>query len=189
MLEPPKQIRNMRDKLKNDFYAARSKQINHASEARNIEKEFSLAKSYHMLQSAHLNTISNDKLTDFFTNHFKSRQNEIQPEVINPEKFPHLETNAVNIDSSPPTEKEIRDTINKLKNGKCRGTDNIYSEQLKYNSSKRLLSMLTLLMTVIWSTCKIPSSWLISSITCLYKNKGSRSEAKNYRGLSIMATC
>ena len=46
-----------------------------------------------------------------------------------------------------------------------------------------------LLLTTIWTTFLIPSSWLISTITCLFKNKGSRTEAGNYRGLSIMSTC
>ena len=45
-----------------------------------------------------------------------------------------------------------------------------------------------LLLTTIWTTFIIPSSWLKSSITCLFKNKGSRSEAENYRGLSIIAS-
>ena len=48
---------------------------------------------------------------------------------------------------------------------------------------------LMLLINIVWTSFKLPSAWLISSITCLFKNKGSRSEAKNYRGLSIMATC
>ena len=46
-----------------------------------------------------------------------------------------------------------------------------------------------LLISTICSSYILPSSWLISSITCLFKNKGSRSEAANYRGLSIIATC
>ena len=45
------------------------------------------------------------------------------------------------------------------------------------------------LLTTIWTTFIIPSTLLKSSITCLFKNKGSRSEAGNYRGLSIMSTC
>ena len=45
------------------------------------------------------------------------------------------------------------------------------------------------LLTTIWTTFIIQSSWLKSSITCLYKNKVSRSEAENYRGLSIIAAC
>ena len=48
---------------------------------------------------------------------------------------------------------------------------------------------LMLLINTVWTSCILPSSWLISSITCLFKNKGSRSEAKNYRGLLITATC
>ena len=48
---------------------------------------------------------------------------------------------------------------------------------------------LMLLLATIWTTFMVPSSWIISSITCLFKNKGSRSDAANYRGLSIISTC
>ena len=184
-----KQIRSLKNTLKNSFYAAKSKAINHASEARDIEKEFRLAKNYHMLKNSTVKTVDNNDLTDFFSDHFKSRHNDLQPELINPEQFSHIPSDIVDLNCDPPTEKEVGDTIKKLKNGKCRGTDGIYSEQLKYNNAKKLLSMITTLMTMIWSTCLIPSIWLTSSITCLHKNKGSRLEAKNYRGLSIMATC
>ena len=88
-----------------------------------------------------------------------------------------------------PTEKEVEDARKRFKNGKCQGTDKIYGEELKYNFSGRFMIYLLLLINTIWTSFTIPSSWLISSITCLFKNKGSRSEAKNYRGLSIMATC
>ena len=46
-----------------------------------------------------------------------------------------------------------------------------------------------LLLTTIWTSFIIPSSWFILSITCLNKNKGSRNDAANYRGLSIISTC
>ncbi len=48
---------------------------------------------------------------------------------------------------------------------------------------------LMLLINTIWTTLIIPSSWLTSSITFIFKNKGSRGEAGNYRGISIMSTC
>ena len=83
----------------------------------------------------------------------------------------------------------MQEAIKKLKNGKCQGTDKVYGEELKYNSSKRFLIYFMLLITTIWTTFILPSSWLLSSITCLFKNKGSRSDAANYRGLSIMSTC
>ena len=45
-----------------------------------------------------------------------------------------------------------------------------------------------LLLTAICKTFIIPSAWLKSSITCLLKNKVSKSEVKTYGGLSIIAT-
>ena len=69
------------------------------------------------------------------------------------------------------------------------GTDLLYPEHFKYNTSNRFLIYLMLLLTTIWTTFILPSSWLKSSITCLFKNKGSRSDAWNYRRLSIIATC
>ena len=76
-----------------------------------------------------------------------------------------------------------------FKNGKCLGTDLLHSEHLKYNNCTRFIVYVMLLLTTIWTTFIIPSTWLKSSITCLFKNNGSRSEAENYRGLSIMLTC
>ena len=83
----------------------------------------------------------------------------------------------------------MHDARKRFKNGKCQGTDKIYGEEVKYNTSNRFMIYLMLFITTIWTTFVLPSSWLISSITCLFKNKGSRSEACNYRGLSIMSTC
>ena len=50
------------------------------------------------------------------------------------------------------------------------------------------------IITPINCRCTLPyclllsGQWLVSSITCLFQNKGSRAEAKNYRGIYIMAT-
>ena len=37
----------------------------------------------------------------------------------------------------------------------------------------------------IWSQIILPEMWRNTTITALYKNKGSRKECKNYRGISI----
>ena len=108
----------------------------------------------------------------------------------NPELFPHiLPPENLTISSDIPTISEVQDARKQFKNGKCQGTDKIYGEEIKYNTSKRFMVYLMLLITTIWTTFLVQSSWLISSITCLFKNKGSRSNAANYRGLSIMSTC
>ena len=92
----------------------------------------------------------------------------------------------MDIDESIPTENEIEAVLKSFKNNKSSGTDKLKTEGLKYNDSKMLIHAVLTLMTFIWNTCTIPSTWLHSSITCLYK-KGKMSEAKNYRGLSIGA--
>ena len=185
-----KAIKKMRNKLKNEYFSSLANEINTAAEARKIEEEFRLCKSFTMHKNTDTNLISSEKLTEFFKDHLKEKPVELQPEVLNPELFPHIiPPDNIAPNSDLPTEKEVEDARKRFKNGKCQGTDKIYGEELKYNFSGRFMIYLMLLINIVWTSFKLPSSWLISSITCLFKNKGSRSEAKNYRGLSIMATC
>lgn len=113
----------------------------------------------------------------------------MQPELSNPEGFPHSNppVELELIVESPPDTSEVDDCMSKFKNGKCPGTDGIYGEELKYSGSRRLVLYLVLLLGLIWESVTVPSTWLLSSITCLYK-KGLRSLAENYRGLSIIST-
>jgi exonuclease III len=183
-------IKSMRTKLKNDYFSNLAKNINLANESRKVEEEFRLCKNYTMIKHSDKQLISNDTLSDFFENHFCAKNIDLQPEVTNPEDHPHiLPPDDMEVNSDPPEIEEVQEILKGFKNGKCLGTDLLHPEHLKYNKSNRFLVCLMLLMTTIWTTCVIPSSWLVSSITCLFKNKGSRSDAANYRGLSIMSTC
>ena len=183
-------IRDLRIKLKNDYFSDLAKNINMASEARKVEEEFRLCKGYTMNKNTDPKLISTEKLSAFFQDHFSAKHVELQPEVISPENYPHiLPPDDLIINSNIPEVSEVKDVMKEFKNGKCLGTDLLHPEHLKYNKSEQFIVYLMLLLTTIWTTFIIPSSWLISSITCLFKNKGSRSEAANYRGLSIMSTC
>ena len=171
------------------FFANLANNINIASEERKIEEEFRLCKSYTMHKHSDTKLVTSEKLTEFFEDHLKEKNVELQPEVINPLDYPHiLPPENINVNSEVPSVTEVQDVIKKIKNGKCQGTDKLYGEELKYNKSPRFMFYLMLLLTTIWTTFNLPSSWLISSITCLFKNKGSRRDATNYRGLSIMST-
>ena len=59
------------------------------------------------------------------------------------------------VNEDPPTSKELEDVIKSFKNGKSGGTDNINSEVLKNNTS--LFAFLYILITVIWTTLKVPT--------------------------------
>ena len=98
----------------------------------------------------------------------KEKVIEIQPEVSNAENYPHiLPPNDINVNTDIPIISEVLDARKKFKDGKCQGTDKIYGEELKYNNSHCFMLHLMLLLTTIWTTFILPSSWLISSIVNL----------------------
>ena len=66
--------------------------------------------------------------------HFKEKEVELQPEVINPDNFPHiLPPDKLIVDSNPthPEISEVLETMKNFKNGKCLGTNLLYSEHVK----------------------------------------------------------
>ena len=97
-----------------------------------------------MHKNTDANLISSEKLTEFFKDHLKEKPVELQPEVLNPELFPHIiPPDNIAPNSDLPTEKEVEDARKRFKNGKCQGTDKIYGEELKYNFSGRFIIQMT----------------------------------------------
>ena len=121
--------------------------------------------------------------------HFSDRKFEPQPELEQPKCYPHIvpADDTPMIDDSVTEYREVENSVKKLKNAKCQGTDNICAEQLKYSQSIGLISYIVLLIGLIRTCSQVPVKWLTVSITCLHK-KGRKSLAENYRGLSIIAT-
>ena len=156
--------------------------------AREVEKEFAMAKKYTAIRKGSKLSIPNNKLKDHFQVHFASKTPnlELPPELAHPEWFPYLNDIKVEVKENPPDEKELEDALHTLKNNKSSGTDKLKTEGLKYNSSKKLINSLMMLFTLIWTSRTVPKVWLHASITCLHK-KGALGIAKNYRGLSIGA--
>ena len=112
--------------LSNSYYSKKANEINYASECRNVEEEFRLAKQYKMLKSTEINTIPPEKLTEFFKDHLSQRH------VEHPSKFPHiLPDHSEIITDTPPTSSEVKSALKLFKNGKCRGTDKVSPEQLR----------------------------------------------------------
>lgn len=85
-----------------------------------------------------------------------------------------------------PTIMEIREAVQKLKNNKAPGIDNISAELIKHGG-EALLIKLQLLFDEIWKTEKIPEDWQASIIHPIYK-KGDKLVCENYRGISLLNT-
>ena len=82
---------------------------------------------------------------------------------------------------------EIERSIAKLKNGKSNGMDNVSSERLKYMySSSRLVSMLALCFTKMFSHGYLSTNMLSVQLVPIIKSKsGLISSKDNYRRIAI----
>ncbi len=181
-----KMIKNRRTQLKNQYYKQLADCINMTAEARDVEKEFALAKKYTALKTGQKLAISNDKLKTHFEKHFAERKLPIPPEIENPEQYPQLRDESIPVNEEAPDEEEVLSALKSFKNNKSAGTDKVRTEGLKYIDTKNLVTVILTLQTLIWTNVKVPTTWLHCSITCLFK-KDLMNDVANYRGLSIGA--
>ena len=84
------------------------------------------------------------------------------------------------------TNEEILKCINRLKNDKAKGIDDIANEFLKASSSK-MIQVYTSLFNIILNTGIIPNDWGVGIIKPIYKKKGSSEDPNNYRGITILS--
>ena len=76
----------------------------------------------------------------------------------------------------------------KLKNGRCKGTEGIVGEQLKYAESEKLGGYVHEIVRRVWEDGEKPENWSVSRLKPMFKNKGSQKDASKYRGMQISAT-
>lgn len=115
-------------------------------------------------------------------------------EVLNPEHqstdIPYIETLADlptdELLANAPSYAEFTAALDKLKNGKTAGLDNLPSELYKYGGP-HIKSSLFALILKIWECEKIPQDWKDASICKLYKGKGDISDCSSHRGISLLS--
>ena len=85
-----------------------------------------------------------------------------------------------------PTEEDITSAMESLTNGKSPGSDGIPPEVLKCGKST-LLPHLCQLLELCWNEASVPQDLRDANIITIYKNKGSRGDCNNYRGISLLS--
>jgi hypothetical protein len=85
----------------------------------------------------------------------------------------------------PITEKELKDAINSINRRKSADYYNIMIEHFLY-SEDQIISILVLLINNIFRTGDIPDSLKLGLLSPIYKNKGSKNDAINYRGITVL---
>ncbi|KAK3099742.1 hypothetical protein FSP39_008878 [Pinctada imbricata] len=128
--------------------------------------------------------ISIETLYDFFKT-LNESENDDEQIPINLEEFYENE-NLHEIMNARITKDEVVKAIKKLSNNKACGDDNIYNEYIK-SSQVKMIEVFIQLFNVILDTGKMPDVWLSGNIIPIFKNKGSKSEAKNYRPITIVS--
>ena len=88
---------------------------------------------------------------------------------------------------TPPTVDELTKSIKSLASGKAPGSDGLPPEIVKLASESSLLSHLHDLLLQCWEEGTIPQDMRDAKIVTPYKNKGERSDCKNYRGISLLS--
>jgi hypothetical protein len=85
----------------------------------------------------------------------------------------------------PPTVEEVQAAIKALRNDAAPGVDGIIAPLLKVGSV--MAAWLHRVIAAVWATGRAPVEWKRALIVPLYKGKGDRKAADNYRGISLLS--
>ena len=77
------------------------------------------------------------------------------------------------------TEKEVQSLIISLRNNKACGFDKIFYEY----GTENIIKLIVKISNVILLKSIFPENWLFAIVKPVYKNKGSKSDARNSRGI------
>ena len=86
----------------------------------------------------------------------------------------------------PPTQKELKDAIKQMNCGKAPGKDGIPAEIYKVLGVTAFNAFHEVLIK-IWTDEDLPPDLRDATIVSLYKNKGSRLDCGNFRGISLLS--
>ena len=89
--------------------------------------------------------------------------------------------------NKPITEKEIKNVIKTLKNGKCPGQDE-FSNELFINAGENLVKSMHDMFNFMWKNEEIPSELMKITIKTIFKGKGETNNLNNHRGL-FLSSC
>ena len=86
----------------------------------------------------------------------------------------------------PPTINEVSKAIRQTSSGKYPGMDGIPAEILK-SAGPVALEALHSLLTSIWEEEDVPKEFRNATFVSLFKNRGSKTDCGNYRGISLLS--
>ena len=132
-------------------------------------------------KGSHIANLSVEEFGNFFKNlNSQEESSTSNLSLETPQKDPFDELNA------PFTENELKKALKNLKNNKSTGPDDILNEQIKTSFPKMKDIYLKLFNTILESGC-YPEGWAEGMIVPIFKNKGSKNDPNNYRGITLLS--
>lgn len=118
-----------------------------------------------------------ERWKEYFQNLLNSHRDDRDGESVEHVREQHGEENI--------STKDVEMNIERLKNGKAAGHDNITVEMLK-NMGKKGKEILTRICNKVWSGGRIPGDWEVGVILPIHK-KGDKRDCNNYRGITLLS--
>lgn len=190
--------RKVKRSLKNDqesWVQQQSEGLERASQTNNIKLMYDIIKTLAGKPRQHHITVKNpdgsiaasaEQRLLCWENHFTQLLNRGNPEVEDQDISDGGTFNGFSdVSDEPPTLDEVSHAIRVLKNGKASGCDGMTPELIKHGGPP-MVTQIHNICVEVWKTNCFPESWKKAIIVPLHK-KGSKSEPKNYRGISLLS--
>ena len=177
-----KLVRKRVNELRNEHYAQEAAKFNEANSRRDVEKAYKIAKEQATTRRQKVKQSAIPGLSTHFHTHFTHSTPNDTPLIL--QKPMPQPKHPIPYNILPPTAVELTTIIKQAKNGKA--SLDIPMELLKLAiESPSFILLLTEFYGKIWETTTVPEYLGESMITALWKNKGSRSDVKTWRGIML----
>ena len=182
-------------KMQDEWWERKADEVQRYADTQNSKLFFSAIKEVYgppkpctaPLLSADGSTLLKEKtsINARWREHFSNLLN--RPSAVAPQALDLIpQKNTVHCLDLPPTMDEVLRAINKTSSGEAPGIDGIPAELFKSAGSVALETFHSLL-TSIWEKEELPKDFRDATVVSLYKNKGSRTDCGNYRGISLLS--
>ena len=146
-------------------------------------------KYYQILNQAVKQKTPNDLPIDEFEEHFKNLNTTEQENLNETENVLNATNSELDFTEDlnrPVTEAELEKALKSLKNNKATGPDKIMNEEIK-GTFREMKDVYLKLFNLIFDSGCYPVAWAEGLIIPIYKKKGSRNDANNYRGITLIS--
>ena len=186
-----RELRQMQD----TWWDNKAEEVQHYADSNNSKKLFSALKAVYGPQKPTTTPLlasdgttllkDSDSITDRWREHFANLLN--RPSTVDTAVLDQIPQKPILAELNlPPTLNEVMKAVKRTSTGRAAGMDNIPAELFKAAGPEAMDAFHNIL-TSIWEEGAMPEEFRDATVVSLFKNKGSRADCGNYRGISLLS--